>query len=185
MPYANLEKRREYHRTYMQTHKQVLTPEQKIKKAEYMKKFSKLNASKLATYQKERQVRDKEKISLRKKKYNGQNPEIRKAQSDSYYQKNREKILHKPSFKLYSYKRSASKRGYDFSLSTDEFNALLSSDCHYCGSPEAMGVDRKNNQIGYFSYNVVACCKTCNYMKGTLDYQQFINHIKSISNQFS
>ncbi len=206
MPILDLEKRKEYQRLYMREHRQLLTPEQKARKSATSKEWAQRNADKLKEYQRNRQIRDKEKISARKKKYAQEHPEIIQAKSKEYYEKNKEaikiavkeyrlknleeiksnsrKYRKTPKGRLQMYKASADKRGYDFFLSTDEFNALLSSNCHYCTKPEAMGVDRKNNSIGYFSYNVVACCKTCNYMKGTLDYQDFISHIKAISSQF-
>ena len=81
-----------------------------------------------------------------------------------------------------NYRSNAKQRKYDFLLTSEEFYILLKANCYYCGKKEAMGVDRMNNEIGYLSYNVVSCCKTCNFMKGLLDYQSFINHIKSIYN---
>lgn len=188
----------------METYKQVLTPEQKAKKAEYMKKYAAENANELAVYQKERGIKDKEKISERKKKYYQEHPEVRPMQSRAYYEANKEaiqlaskeyweknieairarssKYRKSPKGKLQSYKASAKVRGYDFSLSADDFMKFLLSNCHYCNKSEAMGLDRISSLVGYFSYNVVSCCKTCNFMKGTLEYQDFINQIKAINN---
>lgn len=138
----------------------------------------------MRAYGKIRQVRDKERIALRKKKYNMAHPEIVKEQKQNNYQKNKDRILKNPKNKLYWYKKSAMKREIDFNLTTEEFNKLLFSNCHYCSAAEAMGVDRKNSSMGYFSYNVVPCCKTCNYMKNTQDYQSFIAQVKAISKNF-
>jgi hypothetical protein len=85
-----------------------------------------------------------------------------------------------PKVRLNRYVYSAKKRGIDFNLTSEDFNTLLLLDCHYCGEPKANGVDRKNNGRGYYSDNVVACCKTCNYMKGRLDYQEFFDHMRKI-----
>lgn len=205
MPHTNLEKRREYLKLYMREHRQVLTPEQKAKKSAYMKKYAEENATKLAEYQKERWLKDKEKISERKKKFAQAHPEIIKARSKKYYEENKEaikkaveeyrdknidsirtnarKYRNSPKGRLKSYQASAKERGYDFSLTTDEFNTLLFKECHYCGQPESMGIDRKDSSIGYFSYNVVPCCKTCNFMKGTLSYPEFYGHIRKIINR--
>lgn len=162
-------------REYLKTHKS--TPEQKAQKADYMKKYSQEKSEELSAYQKERWLRDKDKILIRKQKRNEMFPEIRKAQSKKYWSNT--------DVKLRGYQRAALNRNLDFSLSTEEFNALLSKPCHYCGSKEAMGVDRKDNTLGYYSYNVVSCCKTCNFMKGTLNYDQFIQHIASILDNLS
>jgi len=149
MPYANLEKRKTYHREYMReynkTHK--LTPEQKAHKLEYMKEYAKNNVSKLKTYQEKRWLKDKK----------------------------------KPKVRLSRYVYSAKTRGIDFNLSTEDFDNLLVSDCHYCGMKEANGVDRLDSKLGYHSNNVVACCKTCNYMKMTLSYKEFIEQVKKIA----
>lgn len=191
----------------MKEHRQVLTPKQKENKKVYMNKYAKENVEKLSEYQHERWLRDKEKIIVRKRKKNIENPEIRKNQSKDYYEKNRESILEAvkdyrvknidsvratarkytktPKGILMRYKSSARERGYDFSLSTNEFNELLFANCHYCGEETANGVDRKDSNIGYYSYNVVPCCKICNYMKGTNSYSDFINHIALILENLS
>jgi len=92
------------------------------------------------------------------------------------------------------YKRQARQRGLDFKLGKRQFKELISSDCFYCGSiPGSIqhnqkangdyiysGVDRIDNSIGYINKNCVPCCKICNWMKRTMDYGEFINHVKKI-----
>jgi len=155
-----------------------------------------------SAYQHERWLRDKVRITERRKRCNLEHPEIIKERSKKYYIENKQAILRAvkeyrlknldvirtnarkyqktPKGRFSMYTNSAKERGFDFSLSSEEFNNLLFSPCHYCGIEQAMGVDRKESNVGYFSYNVVACCKTCNYMKGTLSYQDFISHVMSI-----
>jgi hypothetical protein len=86
------------------------------------------------------------------------------------------------------YIKNAAKRNLSFDLSLEQFKALITSDCHFCTAPPAMmfkpksivssfpmnGIDRKNNSMGYFLENCVSCCKICNFMKGRLDYYDFI-----------
>lgn len=79
-----------------------------------------------------------------------------------------------------NYKRHAIEKGYNFSLSLNQFNTLLLGNCHYCNKSQAMGIDRRNNSLGYQISNVVSCCKVCNYMKNTLKYEEFIIHIVKI-----
>lgn len=73
------------------------------------------------------------------------------------------------------YRFGAKKRNLEFELTRDEFEAITSMPCHYCGeySSEYLGkkysgVDRINSLIGYTHNNVVPCCTMCNRMK--LDY---------------
>jgi hypothetical protein len=91
-----------------------------------------------------------------------------------------------------SYKHSAKDRGIAFRLSKPVFRNLTSARCHYCGaipnrfrknkncrgSYRYNGVDRKNNEQGYVSRNVVPCCFTCNDRKSTTGYRQFVGWIR-------
>ena len=82
-----------------------------------------------------------------------------------------------------TYKRGALSRGYIFELSEEEFSCFWNSNCTYCGDTiEGIGLDRKENTIGYTLENVVACCTTCNMMKHKLTHSEFINKCKMIAN---
>jgi len=182
MPYKDPIKAREASRKsslkYYYNH--TPTPEQEARKKIARKAWEIKNASKLSDYQHKRWLRDKDKMSLRKKNYKMNNEEKVSQQKKNSYQKYREQILSRPSFKLYGYKKSAKERGYEFNLSTEDFNKLLLENCHYCGKEKSNGVDRKENSLGYFAENVVPCCKTCNFMKRDLSYREFKEHIKKI-----
>lgn len=87
------------------------------------------------------------------------------------------------------YKISAKKRGYEFSLSKEQFVCLISQNCSYCDLlPErrwelsdrsyardffANGVDRKDNGLGYTTENSIPCCTDCNSAKGTKSVEEF------------
>jgi hypothetical protein len=78
------------------------------------------------------------------------------------------------------------RQSYEFSISYEEFVEICETRCcHYChvplswarfngptsSGPENKGnrsykLDRKDNNLGYISGNVVGCCKRCNYGKG-------------------
>lgn len=87
------------------------------------------------------------------------------------------------------YSNGAKDRGYEFNLSTDTFQRLIRSDCLYCGiGPKQKigkitynGIDRLNNNLGYDIENCMACCGTCNKMKGTMDREEFENHLIRIA----
>jgi len=92
---------------------------------------------------------------------------------------------------LRSYKANAKARKITWKLTEEEFDTLTQSPCHYCGEPPALrlsekgsnggyicnGIDRKNNKQGYLSENVVPCCKTCNWLKNTMPYEDFLSFI--------
>ena len=81
------------------------------------------------------------------------------------------------------YVKGAKKRGIDFSLSKTLFEALLVQPCFYCNYQqmgEVNGVDRVDNQKGYKEDNVVACCTTCNIIKGSQHPEEFIDKMKAI-----
>ena len=92
------------------------------------------------------------------------------------------------------YQRGAEQRGYEFSLSLDEFIALIKGKCRYCGiepyndHKKAFrykliynGIDRIDNTKGYVLSNCAPCCKVCNKMKGTLSEIDFIDHAHRIA----
>jgi 5-methylcytosine-specific restriction endonuclease McrA len=87
--------------------------------------------------------------------------------------------------KLYwRYKKQAADRGYEFELSKDLFTSLvLSPKCFYClrdayqitYDTTVLGIDRKDNSVGYKESNCVPCCKECNYAKGKMSFRDFIS----------
>lgn len=102
------------------------------------------------------------------------------------------------------YKRHAYNANRVFKFSKEKFKQITSSNCHYCnaspssigrsykssGSTQAAienskylynGIDRINNNKGYTVENCVTCCKKCNFLKGTLTYKEFLEHITKIS----
>ncbi len=86
------------------------------------------------------------------------------------------------SAKYAMYKHAANKRGYSFEINKEEFKNLLQNECVYCGLTPAVGVDRKDNSIGYTFENSVSCCNWCNRMKLDKSCEDFIEHCKRIIN---
>lgn len=90
------------------------------------------------------------------------------------------------------YRRQAKARGYAWELSSEQFDELTCQDCHYCGLPPSntthrrqdpftySGIDRKNNDVGYTTDNVVPCCKTCNFLKRQTPYEEFVAYLNRV-----
>jgi hypothetical protein len=79
----------------------------------------------------------------------------------------------------------AKSRGIPNTLIPDELKDMYGAPCFFCGqSPEtdkSWGIDRLHNNIGYHYDNCVPCCRTCNLAKGTLRFEEFVQHIKKIA----
>jgi hypothetical protein len=87
-----------------------------------------------------------------------------------------------PKFRYKTYRRGAESRGLVFDLTGEEFSLFWNTKCSYCNDPiEGIGLDRKDNSIGYTIDNVVACCTTCNWMKHKMSHDSFINKCKAIA----
>lgn len=95
-----------------------------------------------------------------------------------------------------TYKYSATKRGYEFSLTKKEFRNIVISCCAYCTNSgdfrksravnskrgsKLNGVDRKDSTKGYFLDNCLPCCKRCNLMKGSLSSLEFIEQCRLVA----
>ena len=85
------------------------------------------------------------------------------------------------------YQVSANKRGFDFSLTFQELENLIFSQCDYCGVPACPinGIDRVDNTKGYIKDNCVPCCAICNKAKGILTVLEFKNWIIKLFNNIN
>lgn len=87
-----------------------------------------------------------------------------------------------PRYRYNQYRNGARSRGYCFDLTIEEFTALWNKSCSYCNKDiSGIGIDRKDNSVGYTVDNTIACCITCNFMKGKLTHDEFINKCKQIA----
>lgn len=97
---------------------------------------------------------------------------------------------------LYAYyKHSAKHRNLSFELSKEEFYALVQERCFYCGDYPSnilksehnngdfvyMGIDRKDNLMGYTHENCVPCCRICNRAKNSLSFDEFVSWISRLA----
>lgn len=91
------------------------------------------------------------------------------------------------------YKYGAIRRGHAWEFSLDDFAALVTRECWYCGvepmhttprcSPDVKfnGVDRVDNSVGYISGNVVSCCGDCNRAKRIMSVDSFLAMARRIA----
>lgn len=98
-----------------------------------------------------------------------------------------------------SYVSGARRRGLAFELSRDEFAAIVTKPCTYCGRKEVnvvsvphyrtkfyyTGIDRVDNTIGYTLENCVPCCKQCNQAKMDLTHDDFVKLICMIYDNYA
>ena len=79
-------------------------------------------------------------------------------------------------------KGNAVRRNLAWNLSFEDFVLWLwGAPCFFCGEPANGGVDRMNNEQWYDAYNAIACCKTCNSMKGKQTFHDFLTRTQGIS----
>lgn len=91
------------------------------------------------------------------------------------------------------YARLRRHGGVPWTLTQEEFNAIVSQACAYCGAPPSRdtavgrrprpkrnGIDRVDNAVGYVLANCVPCCSICNKMKLTLSKDDFLAHVRRI-----
>lgn len=87
--------------------------------------------------------------------------------------------------KYQTYKNSAKKRDIIFDLTKNDFKTFWQKPCHYCdASIKTIGIDRKDNSVGYTLDNCLSCCKICNLGKHTSTYEEYIDHCKRIAKKW-
>lgn len=83
------------------------------------------------------------------------------------------------------YIRNARYKNIPFDLNITSFHNIAGERCYYCWRSDSddheNGIDRIDNNKGYIISNCVACCSECNYMKGPMDIQDFMNVCKQVS----
>ena len=77
------------------------------------------------------------------------------------------------------YKSSAKERGFEFSLTVQDFKDSMSADCGDKLIKAAF--DRVDSSIGYVPDNIVPCCWECNAMKRARTSDDFLSRCKRIT----
>lgn len=101
------------------------------------------------------------------------------------------------------YTNNAKRRNYSWELTREQFKALVTQPCYWCGiAPEmrslaaktgtnteewnsklvikVAGIDRVDNNFGYTITNSVPCCTDCNLIKHARSPEDFLNKIRLI-----
>ena len=93
-----------------------------------------------------------------------------------------------------SYQASAFKRNLLFSVSFEQFKALVLLPCDYCGREKSRiirgtgyngtfacnGIDRIENTVGYTKTNCISCCWACNQAKHNLTTNEFLTWVEKV-----
>lgn len=91
-----------------------------------------------------------------------------------------------------STKTSDEKHKRENNLTLQDVYDLTSKPCFYCGGYnhqglrgegkelDYCGIDRIDNAIGHTKENCVPCCNRCNFTKGNLTVDQWLEHIEKI-----
>lgn len=97
------------------------------------------------------------------------------------------------------YIKGSERRGYKFDINLENFFRLIQLPCHYCGAPPQSkyrqtraalspsefrynGLDRMLNSEGYVIWNLVPCCRTCNFLKRDTDYFVWAEFLRRVKN---
>ena len=69
-------------------------------------------------------------------------------------------------------KYRAKKKGHELAITKEQYAYLVRGrSCYYCGSSLGLighGLDRIDNNKGYYPDNVVPCCGLCNEIRGDI-----------------
>jgi hypothetical protein len=118
--------------------------------------------------------------------YQKHNAEIAKAWRDKNPEKVQEaykKRCANIEYAFGNYQRTAEIKQLDFKLDKEEFYDIVKQNCSYCGIMQDKGfngIDRVVSTIGYIPENCVSSCAMCNYMKGCLDKNIFLQRVEHI-----
>jgi len=87
--------------------------------------------------------------------------------------------------KIKEYIGGAKRRNLEFTLNNEIFNKIITLKCYLCGNISQScrnGIDRIDNNIGYYIYNCKSCCKTCNHFKNNFDIKNLMIQLIKIAN---
>ncbi len=130
-----------------------------------------------------------EKAKLGMRRWRAENPEISRARVKAWQKANPDKVKEKnrrcKARNPYRYFLSPAKaRGLEITITKDDYNARVWTACHYCGAlpgDAPLGMDRKDNAVGYTPENCVPCCWRCNRKKAADSDSEFIEYCRRVA----
>ena len=85
----------------------------------------------------------------------------------------------------WKYKSSAKQNSIAFEMTKDQYTALTNTPCCECQRPitatNKSGIDRIDPTEGYVDGNLQALCSECNFMKGEMQNDDYIEHMDRIA----
>jgi hypothetical protein len=104
--------------------------------------------------------------------WNDKNREKTRKIQRNYYHNHKETIKEKRTsdlnYKYYTAKSHAKATCRTFNISKKTYIEILSKGCYYCGKPiveYGCGLDRIDNEKGYYKNNVLPCCSRDNHIR--------------------
>ena len=88
-----------------------------------------------------------------------------------------------PRVKWGRFRSQAKYRGIEVTLTQEQHTAIVRGPCTHCRdfhSTRLRGVDRTDSDGVYSPDNSVPCCATCNFMKGSLSAEEFLDKANAI-----
>lgn len=97
------------------------------------------------------------------------------------------------------YKNKCVKKGIYFDLTYEQFKWFAEKPCMYCGQVDSNfakrshqraldwkynGLDRVDTNLGYYTENIVTCCKYCNRAKSDQTLQDYIDRCHAVVERF-
>jgi hypothetical protein len=80
----------------------------------------------------------------------------------------------------YAHWRKQAEKRFDVTITEEQWKAIISRPCAYCGSHANGGVDRIDSDRGYHPDNCCSACAVCNMMKRHHPAQVFLEHVERI-----
>lgn len=85
------------------------------------------------------------------------------------------------------YQNYAQRKHIHFNITEDDFNNIVIKNCYLCGTPthnsHLNGINLFDPTQGYTINNCRSCCETCDKMKNTYSYDEFVNTLMCIYNK--
>ena len=81
-----------------------------------------------------------------------------------------------------AFEKKAGEKGFVVEITKEDHYKLQNeTKCYLCGVKAILGVDRKDNTLGYLKSNSFPCCSSCNMMKRDTTFDAFVARCKRVA----